>query len=190
MLSGCFLASVLHSVWTSQDPNKKDNFLYETNGSHSLQTPLFSVFVCICFPFKCLTASLINTHSPHPSFFSAIHVDSPPGIPTLTTSYVHGTSSHSLLSSTVDQCLQASVERHPDREALVFVQDGIRKTFAQFYQDVSDFCFWFFYRGLVREVILTTVLHILYPSVVGERKTTLPPLSKVQCVEWGILATS
>ncbi|XP_051769830.1 medium-chain acyl-CoA ligase ACSF2, mitochondrial [Ctenopharyngodon idella] len=67
----------------------------------------------------------------------AIHVDSPPGIPTLTTSYVHGTSSHSLLSSTVDQCLQASVERHPDREALVFVQDGIRKTFAQFYQDVE-----------------------------------------------------
>ncbi|KAK9965637.1 hypothetical protein ABG768_004714 [Culter alburnus] len=66
-----------------------------------------------------------------------IHVDSPPSIPTLTTSYIHGISSHSLLSSTVDQCLQASVERHPDREALVFVQGGIRKTFAQFYQDVE-----------------------------------------------------
>uniref|UniRef100_A0A9J7Y3M4 Medium-chain acyl-CoA ligase ACSF2, mitochondrial n=2 Tax=Cyprinus carpio TaxID=7962 RepID=A0A9J7Y3M4_CYPCA len=69
--------------------------------------------------------------------FSAVHVNNPPSIPTLTTSYVHGTSSHSLLSSTVDQCLQRSVERHPDREALVFMQDRIRKTFAQFYQDVS-----------------------------------------------------
>uniref|UniRef100_A0A8C1UP42 Medium-chain acyl-CoA ligase ACSF2, mitochondrial n=1 Tax=Cyprinus carpio TaxID=7962 RepID=A0A8C1UP42_CYPCA len=69
--------------------------------------------------------------------FSAVHVNNPPSIPTLTTSYVHGTSSHSLLSSTVDQCLQRSVERHPDREALVFMQDRIRKTFAQFYQDTA-----------------------------------------------------
>lgn len=72
-------------------------------------------------------------------FFSAIHVDTPPSIPTLTTSYAHGISSQSLLSNTVDQCLLHTVERHPDREALVFVQDGIRKTFAQFYQDVSGF---------------------------------------------------
>uniref|UniRef100_A0A672KQZ6 Medium-chain acyl-CoA ligase ACSF2, mitochondrial n=1 Tax=Sinocyclocheilus grahami TaxID=75366 RepID=A0A672KQZ6_SINGR len=72
------------------------------------------------------------------SFFSAIHVDSPPSIPTLTTSYAHGISSHSLMSSTVDQCLQRTVERYPDREALVFMQDGIRKTFAQFYQDVEQ----------------------------------------------------
>ncbi|XP_016124230.1 acyl-CoA synthetase family member 2, mitochondrial-like [Sinocyclocheilus grahami] len=68
----------------------------------------------------------------------AVHVDNPPSIPTLTTSYVHGISSHSLLSSTVDQCLQRSVERHPDREALVFMQNGMRKTFAQFYQDVEQ----------------------------------------------------
>lgn len=67
----------------------------------------------------------------------AVHIDNPPSIPTLTTSYVHGLSSHSLLSSTVDQCLQATVERYPDREAMVFVQDGIRKTFAEFYQDVE-----------------------------------------------------
>jgi len=66
-------------------------------------------------------------------------VDNPPSTPTLTTSYAHGISSHPLLSSTVDQCLRATVERYPDREALVFVQDGIRKTFAQFYQDVSGF---------------------------------------------------
>lgn len=80
--------------------------------------------------------SILSLHS------SAIHVDDPPSVPTLTTSYAHGISSNSLLYRTVDQCLQASVVRHPDREAMVFVQDGIRKTFAEFYQDVSGV--WFF----------------------------------------------
>ncbi|XP_026207076.1 medium-chain acyl-CoA ligase ACSF2, mitochondrial isoform X3 [Anabas testudineus] len=68
----------------------------------------------------------------------AIHVDCPPIIPTLTTSYAHGTSTTSLLHSTVGQCLLKSVERWPDREALVFLQDGVRKTFAQFQQDVDQ----------------------------------------------------
>ncbi|XP_056626526.1 medium-chain acyl-CoA ligase ACSF2, mitochondrial [Triplophysa dalaica] len=68
----------------------------------------------------------------------AIHVDNPPRVPTLTTSYAHGISSHSLLYKTVDQCLQASVARHPDREAMVFVEEGLRKTFAEFYQDVEQ----------------------------------------------------
>ncbi|KAJ7987547.1 hypothetical protein DPEC_G00327620 [Dallia pectoralis] len=67
-----------------------------------------------------------------------IHVDSPPSFPTLTTSYVHGTSSISLLSSTVGETLQAAAERWPDREALVFLQDGVRKTFSQFQQDVDQ----------------------------------------------------
>ncbi|KAM8723481.1 medium-chain acyl-CoA ligase ACSF2, mitochondrial-like isoform 2-T3 [Acanthopagrus schlegelii] len=69
--------------------------------------------------------------------FRSLHVDSPPHIPTLTNSYVHGTSSVSLLHLTVSQCLDSAVERWPDREAVVFVQDGIRKTFAQFQQDVD-----------------------------------------------------
>uniref|UniRef100_A0A3P8XWI7 Medium-chain acyl-CoA ligase ACSF2, mitochondrial n=1 Tax=Esox lucius TaxID=8010 RepID=A0A3P8XWI7_ESOLU len=68
----------------------------------------------------------------------AIHVDSPPSIPTLTTSYAHGTSSKSLLCSTVGETLQAAAERWPDREALVFLQDGVRKTFSQFQQDVDQ----------------------------------------------------
>lgn len=57
--------------------------------------------------------------------------------PTLTTSYAHGTSTRSLLSCTVGEALQASVERWPDRDAVVFLQDGVRKTFAQFQQDVD-----------------------------------------------------
>ncbi|KAM6951533.1 medium-chain acyl-CoA ligase ACSF2, mitochondrial [Aplochiton taeniatus] len=69
---------------------------------------------------------------------SAIHVEGPPNSPTLTTSYVHGTSSKSLLCSTVGQALQNSTERWPDREAVAFLQDGIRKTFAQFQQDVDQ----------------------------------------------------
>ncbi|XP_048846611.1 medium-chain acyl-CoA ligase ACSF2, mitochondrial-like [Brienomyrus brachyistius] len=67
-----------------------------------------------------------------------LHVDTPPCIPTVTTSYVHGTSSFSLLSCTVPQALQATVDRWPDREAVVFLKDDIRKTFAQFQQDVDQ----------------------------------------------------
>ncbi|XP_068605766.1 medium-chain acyl-CoA ligase ACSF2, mitochondrial-like [Brachionichthys hirsutus] len=67
----------------------------------------------------------------------SLHVDSPPHVPTLTSSYVHGTSSISLLPLTVGQVLDSAVQRWPDREAVVFVQDGIRKTFALFQQDVD-----------------------------------------------------
>ncbi|XP_039904193.1 medium-chain acyl-CoA ligase ACSF2, mitochondrial-like isoform X1 [Simochromis diagramma] len=67
----------------------------------------------------------------------ALHVDSPPQNPSLTTSYVHGTSSFSLLPLTVSQSLDATAQRWPEREAVIFVQDGIRKTFAQFQQDVD-----------------------------------------------------
>ncbi|XP_067101405.1 medium-chain acyl-CoA ligase ACSF2, mitochondrial [Osmerus mordax] len=67
-----------------------------------------------------------------------IHVDSPPTIPSLTTSYAHGTSSTSLLSSTVAGALQATVERCPDREAVVFLKGGIRKTFSQLQHDVDQ----------------------------------------------------
>ncbi|KAG7280671.1 hypothetical protein CRUP_023290 [Coryphaenoides rupestris] len=67
-----------------------------------------------------------------------IHVDSPPNVPTLTTSYAHGTSSRSLRHSTIAETLLQSVERWPDREALVFLQEGVRKNFAEFQQDVDQ----------------------------------------------------
>ncbi|GAA6218211.1 medium-chain acyl-CoA ligase ACSF2, mitochondrial-like [Lates japonicus] len=67
----------------------------------------------------------------------SLHVDSPPHKPSLTSSYVHGTSSISLLPLTVGQSLDTTVQRWPDHEAVVFLQDGIRKTFAQFQQDVD-----------------------------------------------------
>lgn len=66
-------------------------------------------------------------------------MDSPPTVPALTTSYVRGTSSTPLVLHTVGEVLQRTVERFPEREALVFVEQGIRKTFAQFQQDVSLF---------------------------------------------------
>ncbi|XP_045925273.1 medium-chain acyl-CoA ligase ACSF2, mitochondrial-like [Micropterus dolomieu] len=77
-------------------------------------------------------------HPGLPAASRGIHVDSPPVIPTLTTSYAHGTSSTSLLHSTIAETLQNTVERWPDREAVVFVEDGVRKTFAQFNQDVDQ----------------------------------------------------
>uniref|UniRef100_A0A8C6LMB7 Medium-chain acyl-CoA ligase ACSF2, mitochondrial n=1 Tax=Nothobranchius furzeri TaxID=105023 RepID=A0A8C6LMB7_NOTFU len=67
-----------------------------------------------------------------------IHVDRPPIVPSLTTSYAHGTSSMSLLGDTVGGALLKSVERWPDKEALVFLEDGVRKTFAEFLKDVDQ----------------------------------------------------
>uniref|UniRef100_A0A8C4HWB5 Medium-chain acyl-CoA ligase ACSF2, mitochondrial n=1 Tax=Dicentrarchus labrax TaxID=13489 RepID=A0A8C4HWB5_DICLA len=72
-----------------------------------------------------------------PESARSLHVDTRPHIPSLTSSYVHGTSSIPLLPLTVSQCLDSTVERWPDREAVVFLQDGIRKNFAQFQQDVD-----------------------------------------------------
>lgn len=72
-----------------------------------------------------------------PAASRRLHVDQPPIVPTLTTSYVHGTSSTALRHATVGELLLSTVERQPDREALVFSEDGVRKTFAQFYQDVT-----------------------------------------------------
>lgn len=67
-------------------------------------------------------------------------MEPPPIVPTLTTSYAHGTSSIPLFYCTIGDVLQRTAERFPDREAMVFVEDGVRKTFAQFQQDVSLYC--------------------------------------------------
>ncbi|XP_045575677.1 medium-chain acyl-CoA ligase ACSF2, mitochondrial isoform X2 [Salmo salar] len=68
----------------------------------------------------------------------SLHVDSPPMVPGQSFSYVHGASSVSLLGQTVGQSLQAAADRWPHREALVFLQDGVRKTFSQFQEDVDQ----------------------------------------------------
>ncbi|KAG5279180.1 hypothetical protein AALO_G00074960 [Alosa alosa] len=68
----------------------------------------------------------------------SLHVDSSPGIPSVKSSYVHGTSSLPLLPLTVGQSLQNAAEKWPEREAVVFPKSGIRKTFSQFQQDVDQ----------------------------------------------------
>ncbi|XP_077384522.1 medium-chain acyl-CoA ligase ACSF2, mitochondrial-like isoform X2 [Festucalex cinctus] len=67
-----------------------------------------------------------------------LHVDHPPCRPSLSSSYVHGTSTVSLLSMTVGQSLEVAAQRWPQREAVVFLQDGVRKTFKCFQQDVDQ----------------------------------------------------
>uniref|UniRef100_A0A8C3B3B8 Medium-chain acyl-CoA ligase ACSF2, mitochondrial n=1 Tax=Cyclopterus lumpus TaxID=8103 RepID=A0A8C3B3B8_CYCLU len=52
--------------------------------------------------------------------------------------YAHGTSTSSLRNTTVGDSLLQTVERWPDREAVIFVGDGVRKTFAQLQQDVDQ----------------------------------------------------
>uniref|UniRef100_A0A8C4XHL2 Medium-chain acyl-CoA ligase ACSF2, mitochondrial n=1 Tax=Erpetoichthys calabaricus TaxID=27687 RepID=A0A8C4XHL2_ERPCA len=75
---------------------------------------------------------------------SALHTSSVRGAdrlpvkPVNSCSYIHGTADVPLLPKTVGQCLDETTERIPDREALVFLKDGIRKTFSQFRQDVDQ----------------------------------------------------
>ncbi|XP_067913877.1 medium-chain acyl-CoA ligase ACSF2, mitochondrial [Heterodontus francisci] len=58
--------------------------------------------------------------------------------PILTTSYIHGATDMPLISKTIGQCLEEIVNKHPDKEALVFLQDGVRKTFGQMKQEVDQ----------------------------------------------------
>ncbi|NWR47403.1 ACSF2 synthetase, partial [Regulus satrapa] len=53
-------------------------------------------------------------------------------------SYIQGPTDIPLLDKTVGQCLEETVECFPNREALVFCRDGIRKTFAQFKEEVEQ----------------------------------------------------
>ncbi|XP_050776461.1 medium-chain acyl-CoA ligase ACSF2, mitochondrial [Gopherus flavomarginatus] len=69
---------------------------------------------------------------------SALHIDTAPVTPVSTNSYIQGTTNIPLLTKTVCQCLEETVHRFPDREALVFCRDGVRKTFAQFIQEVDQ----------------------------------------------------
>ncbi|XP_053530850.1 medium-chain acyl-CoA ligase ACSF2, mitochondrial isoform X2 [Ictalurus punctatus] len=64
----------------------------------------------------------------------SVHVDSPSAS---NMSYVHGPTSVPLLSLTVGQSLQATVNKWPDRDAVVFLQDGVRKSFYQFQHEVN-----------------------------------------------------
>uniref|UniRef100_A0A4W3GD52 Medium-chain acyl-CoA ligase ACSF2, mitochondrial n=1 Tax=Callorhinchus milii TaxID=7868 RepID=A0A4W3GD52_CALMI len=45
---------------------------------------------------------------------------------------------HSCYHETVGQCLEESANLVPDKEAVVFVQDGVRKTFGQLKQEVDQ----------------------------------------------------
>ena len=55
-----------------------------------------------------------------------------------TPSYVHGTSSTPLLGETIGQNLRRTVERHPDREALVVASQDFRATYQQLWDLTSQ----------------------------------------------------
>ncbi|XP_029456489.1 acyl-CoA synthetase family member 2, mitochondrial-like [Rhinatrema bivittatum] len=69
---------------------------------------------------------------------SPLYADTPPSKPVTSTSYVHGTSLVPLLYKTVGQCLEESANRFPEREALVFLREGVRRTFTQLKQEVEQ----------------------------------------------------
>uniref|UniRef100_A0A8D2PQ96 Medium-chain acyl-CoA ligase ACSF2, mitochondrial n=1 Tax=Zosterops lateralis melanops TaxID=1220523 RepID=A0A8D2PQ96_ZOSLA len=76
----------------------------------------------------------------HPLLFfsSALHTRLLSLSPKVTNSYIQGPTDTPLLDKTVGQCLEETVGRFPDREALVFCRDGVRKTFAQFKEEVDQ----------------------------------------------------
>ncbi|KAM4691120.1 medium-chain acyl-CoA ligase ACSF2, mitochondrial-like [Rhinophrynus dorsalis] len=63
--------------------------------------------------------------------------DVPPARPVTNTSYVHGTCTLPLISKTVQQCLAETTQKFPDKEAVVFMRSGTRKTFSQLSKDVE-----------------------------------------------------
>ncbi|KFO85190.1 hypothetical protein N320_08037, partial [Buceros rhinoceros silvestris] len=71
-------------------------------------------------------------------FHSALHTGIPSASRRVTNSYVKGPSDIPLLNKTIGQCLDEMVERFPDRDALVFCREGVRKTFAQFQKEVDQ----------------------------------------------------
>uniref|UniRef100_A0A8C5TSL1 Medium-chain acyl-CoA ligase ACSF2, mitochondrial n=1 Tax=Malurus cyaneus samueli TaxID=2593467 RepID=A0A8C5TSL1_9PASS len=90
--------------------------------------------MCPCTSFPSSLGSLPGLES----LEDALHTRMPSVSPKVTTSYIQGASDVPLLDKTVGQCLEDTVERFPDREALVFCRDGVRKTFAQFKEEVDQ----------------------------------------------------
>ena len=54
----------------------------------------------------------------------------------LTTSYCHGTSNMPLIHETIGSSFLKTVEKYPDKEAVVFCETDTRKTFSQFWTEV------------------------------------------------------
>ncbi|XP_071620345.1 medium-chain acyl-CoA ligase ACSF2, mitochondrial isoform X3 [Heliangelus exortis] len=69
--------------------------------------------------------------------FHALHTAVPSASHRVTSSYVGGPSDTPLLTKTMGQCLDETTERFPERDAVVFCRDGIRKTFAQLKEEVD-----------------------------------------------------
>ncbi|XP_052375952.1 medium-chain acyl-CoA ligase ACSF2, mitochondrial-like isoform X1 [Oncorhynchus keta] len=121
----------MSAVWISSS-------LLRSRATHLRQLSMFSRRA-VLQPVQ-VVSSLQKTWTPgNPTWCCrSLHVDSPPLVPGQSFSYVHGASSVSLLGQTVGQSLQAAADRWPHREALVFLQDGVRKTFSQFQEDVDQ----------------------------------------------------
>ncbi|XP_069785486.1 medium-chain acyl-CoA ligase ACSF2, mitochondrial [Narcine bancroftii] len=69
---------------------------------------------------------------------STLHyLDHPPLKPSLTTSYIHGAMNMPFVGKTIGQCFDETVNKHPDKEAVVFLRDGVRKTFGQLKQEAD-----------------------------------------------------
>lgn len=51
-------------------------------------------------------------------------------------SYIQGHTSSHLVNTTVGECLEATAQRFPNREALVILHENVRLSFAQLKEEV------------------------------------------------------
>ncbi|XP_060108451.1 medium-chain acyl-CoA ligase ACSF2, mitochondrial [Heteronotia binoei] len=69
---------------------------------------------------------------------SALQVNAPTAAQKTKKSVARGVTDIPLITKTVDQCLEETTHKYPEREAVVYSKEGVRKTFAQFRQDVEQ----------------------------------------------------
>nr|XP_008516191.1 PREDICTED: acyl-CoA synthetase family member 2, mitochondrial isoform X4 [Equus przewalskii] len=72
-----------------------------------------------------------------PSPCSSREVDGTAPLPVGGCSYIQGHTGLHLINKTVGQCLDATVQKIPDREALVVLHENVRLTFAQLKEEVD-----------------------------------------------------
>lgn len=72
-----------------------------------------------------------------PSPCSSREVDGTAPLPVGGCSYIQGHTGLHLINKTVGQCLDATVQKIPDREALVVLHENVRLTFAQLKEEVG-----------------------------------------------------
>ena len=102
-----------------------NNCTHKTRKStHNLEPTSFHLFMTLTIKFQCITIQLSNFYN------SRVRQQK------LKWSYSHGLARSPLIGATIGQLLEDMTNKKPDEEAVIFVQDGVRRTFSQMLEQV------------------------------------------------------